>query len=89
MADGSTPLWTRAVADPAFREALIEDPLRAVAAAPDVAVSSEQVRRLEEMDPDERGEFVRGVVREVHVRGAQARFGAPGPDGRLGGGFPG
>jgi hypothetical protein len=36
------------------------------------------------MDADERGEFVRGVVREVHMRGGQARFGSIGPDGRLG-----
>ena len=78
------PIWTRAVADPAFRDALIEDPLRALAAAGDVVASAEQVRQLEEMDPDERRETVLGVVREVHMRGGQARFGAIGRDGRLG-----
>lgn len=75
----------RAVADPRFREALIEDPLRTLAAEPGVAVSPEQVRQLEEMDPAGRAEFVRGVVREVHMRGGQARFGAIGRDGRIGG----
>jgi hypothetical protein len=84
MDEPRIPLWTRAVADPAFRETLIADPLRALAEAGDVAASPEQVRRLEEMDPDERGELVRGVVREVHWRGGQARFGSVGPDGRLG-----
>jgi hypothetical protein len=79
------PLWTRVVADPGFREALIDDPLRALAGAGDVAASAEQVAQLEEMDGDARGEFVRGVVREVHMRGGQARFGKIGRDGRLGG----
>ncbi len=79
------PLWVRAVADPAFREALIDDPLRALAEAGDVAVSADQVRQLEEMEPGEREELVRGVVREIHLRGGQARFGSIGPDGRLGG----
>jgi hypothetical protein len=83
--DTATPLWVRAVADPAFREALIADPLRALAGEPAVAASPGQVRQLEEMDAEERGEFVRGVVREVHMRGGQARFGAVGEDGRLGG----
>lgn len=79
------PLWVRTVADPVFREALIEDPLRALAAAPDVRASPEQVRQLEGLAPAERAELVRGVVREVHMRGGQARFGAIGEDGRLGG----
>lgn len=78
------PLWVRAVADPAFREALIADPLRALAEAGDVRASAAQVRQLEELEPDERAELVRGVVREVHMQGGQARFGAIGPDGRLG-----
>jgi hypothetical protein len=82
------PLWVRAVADPGFREALIDDPLRALAEAGDVAASAEQVRQLEELDPGEREELVRGVVREIHMRGGQARFGAIGPDGRLGGAPP-
>lgn len=80
-----TPLWTRAVADPGFREALIDDPLRALADAGDVNASPEQVAQLEEMAPDDRREMVLGVVREVHMKGGQARFGAIGPDGRLGG----
>jgi hypothetical protein len=79
------PLWTRAVADPRFRDALIADPLRALAAAPDVVASPDQVRQLDEMTTDERAEFVSGVVREVHWRGGQARLGALRPDGRLGG----
>ncbi len=78
-------LWTRVVADPDFREALIDDPLHALGDAGDVEASPAQVVQLEEMDPGERGEFVRGVVREVHMRGGQARFGAIGRDGRLGG----
>lgn len=87
MDDGRTitPVWVRAVADPAFRDALIADPLRALAEAPGVEASPAQVRQLEEMDPDERAELVTGVVREVHMRGGQARFGVIGEDGRLGG----
>jgi hypothetical protein len=82
------PLWVRAVADPAFREALIVDPLSALAAAGDVRASAAQVRQLEEMDRHERAELVRGVVREVHVRGGQARFGPIREDGRIGGPEP-
>jgi hypothetical protein len=81
----TTPIWTRVVADPVFRDALILDPLRALADAGDVAVSPEQVRMLEEMDLDERAELIAGIVREVHRRGAEARFGSIGEDGRLGG----
>jgi hypothetical protein len=80
------PLWTRAVADPVFRDALIEDPLRALAEAGDVSASAAQVAQLEEMDRDERAELIWGVVREVHWKAGQARFGAGGKDGRLGGG---
>lgn len=79
------PLWTRAVADPLFRDALIEDPLRALAEAGDVVASPEQVRQLEEMGPGERAELVTGVVREIHWRGGQARFGRIHDDGRIGG----
>lgn len=79
------PLWTRAVADHRFREALIADPLRALADAPDVAASPAQVEQLEGMDRDARAELVTGVVREVHWRGGQARFGPLRRDGRLGG----
>lgn len=84
-ADDTSPLWARTVADQAFREALIEDPLRALAEAGNVTASAEQVRQLEEMDREERQELVLAVVREVHLRGAIARFGPIGPDGRLGG----
>jgi hypothetical protein len=79
------PLWTRAVADPVFRAALIADPLGALAGAPEVDASPDQVRRLDALDPEEREEVVLGLVREVHWRGAQARFGTLGRDGRLGG----
>lgn len=85
MPEVTVPLWTRAVADPGFRDALIEDPLRALAGAPGVHASPEQVAQLEGMDRMDRMDFVLGVVREVHLRGAQARFGAIGRDGRLGG----
>ena len=82
------PLWVRAVADPVFRDALIGDPLRALADAGDVQASAEQVRQLEEMDVEERAELVTGVVREIHMRGGQARFGRIHGDGRLGGPEP-
>jgi hypothetical protein len=85
MADSPTSIWVRTVADPRFRDALIEDPLRALADAGDVTASPEQVRQLEELDLDERKELIFGVVRDVHMRGGQARFGAIGRDGRLGG----
>jgi hypothetical protein len=81
----TTPIWTRAVADPGFRDALIEDPLRALAEAGDVSASPAQVRQLEEMDRQERAELVMGVVRDIHARGGQARFGPLHDDGRLGG----
>jgi hypothetical protein len=80
-----TPIWVRAVVDRRFRDALIADPLRAIAEAGDVGASGEQVRQLEEMELDERAELVMGVVREVHWRGGQARFGAIREDGRIGG----
>lgn len=86
MADETlVPIWTRTVADPDFREALIADPLRALADAGDVGASLEQVQQLEGMEPEERAEFVRGVVRDIHARGGQARFGSIGEDGRIGG----
>lgn len=81
-----TPLWTRAVADEAFRQRLIDDPLRALAEEPNIAVSAEQVRQLEEMDVATREELLTEIVREVYVKGAIARFGQIGPDGRFGGG---
>lgn len=80
-------IWTRMVADERFREALIDDPLRALADFPDVAVSSEQVRRLEDMTRDERDELITELFREIHLKGGQARFGTIGMDGRLGAEF--
>jgi len=85
MTDPTIPLWTRAVADPVFRESLIADPLRALADAGDVRASPEQIAQIEAIDADESAGLVRGVVREVHMRGGQARFGPIGRDGRLGG----
>lgn len=79
------PIWTRAVADPAFRDALIADPLRAVADAGNIEVSPEQVRQLEGMELEERAELITAVVRDVHMRGGQARFGNIQNDGRPGG----
>ena len=84
-ADTDTPIWVRAVADPGFRDALIADPLRALASAGNVSASPEQVRQLEEMDGEERAAFIMGVVREVHVKGGRARFGDIRDDGRIGG----
>lgn len=81
----TVPLWTRAVADPAFRDALIDDPLRALADVGDVTASPEQVAQLEDLDVEERRDLVMGVCREIHMKGGQARFGEIGPDGRLGG----
>jgi len=77
-------IWTRMVADERFRVALIEDPLRALADFPDVSVSSEQVRSLEDMTRGEREELITELFREAHFRGGQARFGTIGMDGRLG-----
>lgn len=88
MTDSPPPpsLWIRAVADEAFREALIVDPLRALATFGDIDLSTDQVRALEALDEDERRALVTRIVREAHLRGATARFGGIGPDGRLGGG---
>jgi phage baseplate assembly protein gpV len=87
MRDGvaTVPLWTRAVADERFRADLIDDPLRAVAAAGNIDVSAEQMRLLEEMDVETRTDLVTEVVRQVHWAGGAARFGGVGPDGRIGG----
>jgi len=81
----TTPFWTRVVADDVFRDAVVSDPLRALAETTGVEVSADQVRQLEEMDLDERREFVTDVVRQIHMRGARARFGDLGEDGRIGG----
>lgn len=84
-AGGGVPLWTRTVADAAFRDALIEDPLRALAAARDVVASPDQVRRLEDLGREGRLELITAVVRDAYLRGAQARFGRIREDGRIGG----
>ena len=79
-------IWVRAIADERFRAALVDDPLRALAAFPDVAVSTEQVRQLDEMTLEEREALIAQLLREAHWRGGQARFGDIGLDGRIGGG---
>ena len=69
-------VWARAVADPAFREALVADPLRALAQARGtVAISPEQIRQLETMTAAERADLVREIVREVAVRRARQQWG--------------
>lgn len=68
-------MWSRAVSDREFCEALIADPLRALAAHPDVTASPEQVRRLEAMDLADRDATVREVVREVTLRRAREQWG--------------
>lgn len=74
--DGSrTEFWLRVVADERFRDAVIDDPLGAVAAAADVSATPDQVRQLEAMAPDERREFVTHVVRAAYMRGTVARWG--------------
>lgn len=83
MAD-KTGFWTRMVADQTFREAVIEDPLRAVAAATDVAVSADQIRQLEDMSRHERLALVTDVVRDAFFKGAVSRFGPLRDDGALG-----
>lgn len=82
--DAKTGFWTRVVADQAFRDAVIADPLRAVAAAADVDVSADQVRQLEDMTSDERRELVTEVVRDAFLKGAVSRFGPLFDDGSLG-----
>ena len=82
---GRPTLWMRAIADEAFRVALIEDPLRALATFPDVAVSADQIRQLEELSRDAREALVIDVFRQAHWRGGRARFGQLGLDDRLGG----
>lgn len=63
-----TPVWVRAVADPAFREELVADPLRAMAAHPEVSASGEQIRRLESLGASERRKVVDDLVREIYRR---------------------
>lgn len=73
MESESSPpsIWGRAAGDPAFRQALIDDPLRALAEAGETGVSSEQIRRLEAMDAAEREGLITEVLRRIaagHVR---------------------
>ena len=68
-------LWARTVADEAFRDALIYDPLRALARFSDVDVSADQIRQLEDMTVEERRELIARVVRDAHLKGGAARFG--------------
>lgn len=89
MTDDEPPsLVVRLVADERFRAAVVEDPLRALADAGPVRATPEQVRALEDMTREERSDAVTALVREVHLRGAQARFGRIRPDGRIGGPDP-
>ena len=78
-------IWVRVIADEAFRNAVIDDPLRALADFPDVVVSAAQVRQLEELSREEREALVTDLFRQAHWQGGQARFGQLGMDGRLGG----
>jgi hypothetical protein len=73
--DARPSLWARTIADEAFRDALVYDPLRALARFQDVDVSPDQIRQLEEMTVDERRELIQRVVREAHLKGGAARFG--------------
>lgn len=86
--DDAPALIVRLVADDRFRAAVIDDPLRALAEAGPVSVTPTQVRALEDMSRDERAAAITALVRDVHLRGAQARFGPIRPDGRIGGADP-
>ncbi len=68
-------VWSRAVSDREFCEALIADPLRALASVPGVSATPEQVRRLEAMTADEREQVIRDLVREVASRRARDQWG--------------
>lgn len=83
-----TGFWTRVVADASFADAVIDDPLRALSEVTDVVVSTEQVRRLEELTRDERADLVREVVHEAFMKGAVARYGHLSQEGLLGAGGP-
>jgi len=76
---GSEPplpsIWGRAAGDPEFREALIDDPLRALASVGDTGVTAEQVRQLDEMDVEERREIVTEVIRRVTLGHVRDRWG--------------
>lgn len=75
MTDLRVDLWTRTVADPVFRDALVEDPLRALAATPEVDADPELVRRLEGMSVDERRRTVKELIVAVMHRRARDQWG--------------
>jgi hypothetical protein len=75
MAEGAPSIWGRAVGDPEFREALIEDPLRALAEVGRTEVSADQVRRLERMSRSERAELVQELIRRLAGRRAREAWG--------------
>lgn len=72
---GVVTVWTRAVADPAFRDALVEDPLRALAGADGVHATPEEARRLEAMGREDREALVRELVRRVTAQRARDQWG--------------
>ncbi len=72
---GGASLWARAVADETFRDALIADPLRALAGAPGVSAPPEQIRQLEGMTAEEREELLREILREAMARRARQQWG--------------
>lgn len=81
MDGGRTRFWTRVVADERFRDAVIDDPLRAVGEVDDIEVSAEQIRRLEEMSREERSDLVVEIIRTAFVKSAIARYGPVAVDG--------
>ncbi|MDH3225685.1 MAG: hypothetical protein OEM67_01155 [Thermoleophilia bacterium] len=68
-------VWARAAGDPEFRQALIDDPLRALAGVGETDVSAEQVRRLEELTVQERAELIQEVLREIAMHRARRNWG--------------
>lgn len=68
-------VWSRAIADPAFRDALIADPLRALAGAPDVTATTDEIHRLEAMTGGEREHLLREMFREAMARRARQQWG--------------
>jgi hypothetical protein len=75
MSTAPPTVWARAIADEAFREALIADPLRALAATPGVAAAPEEIRELEAMTEDERRELLREVLEEAMRRRVHQMWG--------------
>jgi hypothetical protein len=68
-------IWARAISDEAFRDALILDPLRALAGAPGVSATPEEVERLEDMTEDERRDLVRRLLEEAMRRRVHRMWG--------------